>query len=239
MQQKTNQKLRELELSNAEKAGLLRTALLDRDNLTPELLEIMRAELLQRIREQIERVLQASSESRPQVLNDEAEDIAKTVMESQAALDATRKVSLAQICHSDGSSAFEPAVSEFRAKMSLSIASPPSVRQLSPFPLQHDRARVARKQSLSEVSASNAGTRDTTLGRLSQISNIFSRRRRASGVVSETLFSQPTSTVASSGPGVASSVPGMISALLVFPYYHVYCNLLVKMLFLLCANHVP
>ncbi|KAF2274166.1 uncharacterized protein EI97DRAFT_381842 [Westerdykella ornata] len=91
LQHKTNQKLRDLELANDEKSGLLRAALLDRDNLSPELLEIMRTELLQRVREQIERVVQATPETRAKVLEAEATEIAKTVMEAKAKLEGVKK----------------------------------------------------------------------------------------------------------------------------------------------------
>lgn len=91
LQQKLNQKLQDLELANDEKTSLLRVALLDRDNLTPELIEIMKAELLQRIKEQIEKVILAPPEFRTGVLETEATGIATTVMESQAALDNAKK----------------------------------------------------------------------------------------------------------------------------------------------------
>lgn len=91
LQHKLNQKLRDLELANDEKAGLLRAALLDRGNLTPELMELMKVELLQRIKEQVERVVSAPIETRPSILEAEATEIAKTVMQSQAALENAKK----------------------------------------------------------------------------------------------------------------------------------------------------
>ncbi|KAH7073667.1 hypothetical protein BKA63DRAFT_534101 [Paraphoma chrysanthemicola] len=81
LQQRTNEKLRDLELANEEKAGLLRAALLDRENLSPELLELKRAETLRQIREQIQAVVGAPPE------------IAETVLSSEAALEKAKKVS--------------------------------------------------------------------------------------------------------------------------------------------------
>jgi protein HOOK3 len=179
LQQRTNERIRELELSNEEKAGLLRAALLDRDNLTPELLELMRVELLQRVREQIERVVQATPETRPDVLETEATDIAKTVMESQAALDYAKKVSFPDSSPMEEYPAFESRVSTVRSR---------------------------RKGSISALPSSNAGAEPTALGKLSKISHAFRRRKRASEAFSETLFSQPsTSQAASSVLGVASN----------------------------------
>ncbi|KAF2118931.1 hypothetical protein BDV96DRAFT_568735 [Lophiotrema nucula] len=91
LQQKTNQKLRDLELAVEEKTGLLRTALLDRNNLNPELIELKKAETLYRIKEQIQGVVNAPSEARPKALDSTASDIADTVLQSQAALDIAKK----------------------------------------------------------------------------------------------------------------------------------------------------
>lgn len=203
LQQKTNQKLRELELRNEEKAGLLRAALLDRDNLTPELLELMRVELLQRVREQIERVVQATPETQPKVLDTEATDIAKTVMESQAALDYAKKVSYPDCSQPEEYSTPHSPIPTARSKRDQVISSSIPSRRIvngnaSESILQNPAARNA---SISGVSISSAGTEPTTLGKLSQISHVFRRRKRASGVLSETLFSQPsTSQVASFVP---------------------------------------
>lgn len=200
LQQKTNQRLRELELSNEEKAGLLRAALLDRDNLTPELLELMRVELLQRVREQIERVVHATPETQPKVLESEATDIAKTVMESQAALDYAKKVSSPDYSQNDQYSTSQTPISPIRSKRDHVIPSSISlpmgtINGNASEPLLHNLA--ARNASFSAMSISSAGTEPTTLGKLSQISQVFRRRKRVSGVLSETLFSQPSFQVAS------------------------------------------
>lgn len=91
LQQRTNQKLRDLELANEEKASLLRAALLDRENLSPELLELKRAETLQRIRNQIEFIIDAPVETQPDVLERTSVEIAQTILSSEAALDKAKK----------------------------------------------------------------------------------------------------------------------------------------------------
>ncbi|KAF2736886.1 hypothetical protein EJ04DRAFT_432166 [Polyplosphaeria fusca] len=96
VQQRTNQRLRDVELNNGEKTGLLRAALLDRENLSPELLALKNAELERLIREKIEGVLNAPAEARPKALDAESSDIAQRVIRSQAALDMAKKVSYKQ-----------------------------------------------------------------------------------------------------------------------------------------------
>ncbi|KAF2792154.1 hypothetical protein K505DRAFT_363171 [Melanomma pulvis-pyrius CBS 109.77] len=91
LQQKTNDRLRDLELSNDEKSSLLRTALLDYNNLSPALLELKNAETLKRIREQIQHVATAPSEAQPKVLEATASDIAATVQASHSALAIAKK----------------------------------------------------------------------------------------------------------------------------------------------------
>lgn len=91
LQQKTNQKLRDLELANEEKSSLLRAALLDRDNLSPELLALKRAETIQQMREMIDLVVKAPAEVQPKVLDTTSTEIAETVLSSEAALDKAKK----------------------------------------------------------------------------------------------------------------------------------------------------
>ncbi|EMD87332.1 hypothetical protein COCHEDRAFT_30835 [Bipolaris maydis C5] len=91
LQERTNDRLRELELANAEKSGLLRAALLDRDNLPPELLELKRVETIQQMREMIESVVKAPPETQPRVLDATSSEIAETVLSSEAALDKAKK----------------------------------------------------------------------------------------------------------------------------------------------------
>ncbi|KAF5848004.1 hypothetical protein GGP41_009324 [Bipolaris sorokiniana] len=91
LQERTNDRLRELELANAEKSGLLRSALLDRDNLPPELLELKRVETIQQMREMIESVVKAPPETQPRVLDATSSEIAETVLSSEAALDKAKK----------------------------------------------------------------------------------------------------------------------------------------------------
>ncbi|XPS68043.1 hypothetical protein M3J09_000339 [Ascochyta lentis] len=91
LQQRTNQKLRDLELANEEKASLLRAALLDREHLSPELLELRRAETLRQVRDQIQSVISAPAETQPNVLDTTSSEIAETVLSSEAALDKAKK----------------------------------------------------------------------------------------------------------------------------------------------------
>jgi protein HOOK3 len=198
LQQKANQKLRELELANEEKAGLLRAALLDRDNLTPELLELMRAELLNRIREQIERVIQEPSDTQPKVLESEANEIAKTVMESQAALDNVKKVSItqlqSQISKNDRTFAFGSPIHTIGSQ----LGHPASNTTLSPLKLGvSPKRRLKRNTSVSEMSAASAGPERASTSTWGRVSTLFGRRTRRTNesVISETLFSRPCSGV--------------------------------------------
>jgi protein HOOK3 len=170
LQQKTNQRLRELEFNNDEKTSLLRAALLDRDNLTPELLEIMRAELLQRVKGQIERVVQAPSETQPEVLDSEATEIAKIVMESQVALDDATKVSIPLLSCGDSGYSLDTFGSPREAKGSPLSAS----TLLSPsksFLISPKKACLAplRDLSMSQMSTTSTGTYFGTWDRLSQM----------------------------------------------------------------------
>src|SRR5688500_11703019 len=101
LQQKTNQRLRDLELANEEKASLLRAALLDRENLSPELLELKRAETIQYMRERIDAVIKAPSEVQSKALDTTSSEIAETVLSSEAALDKAKKVSTNQFSNPD------------------------------------------------------------------------------------------------------------------------------------------
>ncbi|CAN9401323.1 unnamed protein product [Alternaria alternata] len=91
LQERTNDRLRELELANAEKSGLLRAALLDRQNLPPELLELKRVETIRQIRERIESVIKAPPEVQPQTLDTTSTEIAETVLSAEAALEKAKK----------------------------------------------------------------------------------------------------------------------------------------------------
>ncbi|CAN9378555.1 unnamed protein product [Alternaria alternata] len=91
LQERTNDRLRELELANAEKSGLLRAALLDRQNLPPELLELKRVETIRQMRERIESVVKAPPEVQPQTLDTTSTEIAETVLSAEAALEKAKK----------------------------------------------------------------------------------------------------------------------------------------------------
>jgi protein HOOK3 len=165
LQQKTNERLRDLELANEEKAGLLRAALLDRENLSPELLELKRAETIRQIRQQIEDVIGAPPEVQPTALETTSSEIAETVLSSEAALEKAKKVSNTQISHTkSASSAFSSAVSTMilarqrdASFSATTLNSPGSPR----------RGHAGKNKSLSEMSSSTAGT--GTWGRMTQM----------------------------------------------------------------------
>lgn len=196
VQQKLNEKLRELELTNDEKSGLLRAALLDRDNLTPELMEIMKKELLNRVREQIERVVQAPSETRPQVLETEATDIARIVMESQAALDAAKKVSFAQFSRDKARSDVDSPPSTSSSTFGSSLPfTPPRKRNA-------DQAQVLELLNKPMLQRSNTEYNMLRGPKLSQISQLFNWKSDA-GLLTETVFAHHASPVASPKPNFA------------------------------------
>lgn len=176
LQQKTNERLRDLELANEEKAGLLRAALLDRENLSPELLELKRAETLRQVREQIEGVIAASPEVQPNVLDTTSTEIAETVLSSEAALEKAKKVSNKQISHGKSpSSAFDAAVSTMRSAQRLdpSLSAATLISPASP-----SKSHTGKNKSLSEMSSSTVGTGQSTWGRVAQI--LSPKRRKAS-----------------------------------------------------------
>jgi protein HOOK3 len=177
LQERTNDRLRELELANAEKAGLLRAALLDRENLPLELLELKRAETIQDMRERIESVLKAPAEAQPKVLDTTSLEIAETVLSSEAALDKAKKVSTQQISHTKSpSSAFEVAVSAMRRnRLEPSYTAATLVSPASP-----QKSCAGKNKSLSEISTSTVGTGQTTWDRITQL--ISPKRRRPSAI---------------------------------------------------------
>jgi protein HOOK3 len=189
LQERTNERLRELELANAEKAGLLRAALLDRDNLPAELLELKREETIRQMRERIETVIKAPAEVQPKVLDTTSSEIAETVLSSEAALDKAKKVSTRQISHSKSpSSAFDIAASTMRRHQlepsytAATLVSPAS----SP-----EKSHAWKNKSLSEMSASTAGTGQTTWGRIGQL--VSPKRRKESTVCGTEYFTTRTS----------------------------------------------
>jgi protein HOOK3 len=192
LQHKTNDRLRELELANEEKAGLLRAALLDRENLSPELLELKRAETLRQVREQIQTVIEAPPEAQPDVLDTTSTEIAGTVLSSEAALEKAKKVSTQQVSHDKSpSSAFDAAVSTMRSAQRLdpSLSAATLISPVSPL-----RGHTSKTKSFSEMSTSTAGTGQGTWGRVAQI---LSPKRRKESTNGSEYFS---------GCSVASSV---------------------------------
>jgi protein HOOK3 len=195
IQQKTNERLRDLELANEEKSGLLRAALLDRENLSPELLELKRAETLRQIREQIQAVVNAPSEVQPQALDATSSEIAQTVLSSEAALEKAKKVSNSQISPlKSPSSAFDAAVSTMRTAHSLepSLSTATLISSSSPL-----RVHSLKNKSFSEMSSSTAGTGHNTWGQMAQL---LSPKRRKESMACDSEYSSvlaPTECVAS------------------------------------------
>ena len=188
LQQKTNEKLKDLEMANEEKASLLRAALLDRDNPPPELLELKRAETLRYIREQIDSVIKAPAEVQPKVLDATSSEIAETLLSSEAALEKTKKVSINQISQDKSpSSAFDVAISTMRRRqLDPSFSTSTLMSPTSP-----ERGLFEKNKSLSEMSTSTAGTGQTTWRSMSRL--ISPRRKKESTVCSAEFFSTLTS----------------------------------------------
>lgn len=197
LQHNTNQKLRDLEIAVEEKTSLLRTALLDRDNLPAELLELKRAETLHHIRERIDAVIKAPAEVQPSVLDTTSSEIAETVLSSEAALDKAKKVSIKQFSHAkSSSSAFDPAVSTMkRYQLDPSFSASTLIPLASP-----SKSHVGKRQSLSDMSTSTVTTGQTSWKRMVQL--MSPTRRRESTRCSTEYFSALTSTacVASLSP---------------------------------------
>jgi hypothetical protein len=205
LQERTNDRLRELEVANAEKQGLLRAALLDRQNLPPELLELKRVETIREMRERIESVVKAPAEVQPQVLDTTSSEIAETVLSSEAALDKAKKVSNKQISHSKSpSSAFEAAITTMRKhQLEPSFTAATLVSPTSPH-----RNHLGKEKSLSDMSTSTAGTGQTTWGRMAQL---VSPKRRTKSTMCGTEYY----TMQSSNDCVASlSLAGRQSILI-------------------------
>jgi hypothetical protein len=182
-------------LSNEEKTGLLRAALLDRENLSPELLAVKNAEIERRIREQIERVLNAPPEARPKALDTESSDIAQRVIQSQAALDSVKKVSDRQF-----PSSYPPATSGIGIHTGAVVVA--NVTQC-PGPLTSGSRRNASQSSVSAISSAS-----WTAGRLK---GWFSRHKGVNSVseaVIEDRVEGPVgASLGSQAPGMSSRVP--------------------------------
>jgi protein HOOK3 len=189
LQQRTNQKLRDLELANEEKASLLRAALLDREHLSPELLELKRQETLQQVRDQIQLVINAPAEAQPNVLDTTSSEIAETVLSSEAALDKAKKVSISQHSHTKSpSSAFDVAASTMKTRQRLD---PLYSAATLISPASPEKGYSEKNESLSEVSTSTTGTGQTTWGRVTQL--ISPKRRPVAVRASTEFYSAPGS----------------------------------------------
>lgn len=180
LQERTNDRLRELELANAEKSGLLRAALLDRQNLPPELLELKRVETIRQMRERIESVIKAPPEVQPQTLDTTSTEIAETVLSAEAALEKAKKVSARQASHSKSSSAFDAAVSTMKRQLEPSFTATTLVSPTSPY-----KNHLSKDKSMSEMSTSTAGTGQTTWGRMAQL---VSPKRRTKSTMGGTEY---------------------------------------------------
>jgi protein HOOK3 len=189
LQQKTNERLRDLELANDEKASLLRAALLDREHLSPELLELKRAETLRQIREQIQAVVGAPPEVQPKAVEVTSSEIAESVLSAEAALEKAKKVSNSQTSHNKSpSSAFDAAISSMKSSRRLnpSLSAATLIMPASPT-----RNYVGKNKSLSEMSSSTAGTGQTTWGRVAQL--LSPKRKKESTPCGSEYFSTLTS----------------------------------------------
>jgi protein HOOK3 len=200
IQQNTNERLRDLELANEEKASLLRAALLDRENLPSELLELKRAETLRQIREQIQSVVTAPAELQPAVLDTTSTEIAETVLSSEAALDKAKKVSITQIPHvKSPSSAFDAVVLAMKTRQRLD----PSFSTMTLIESSPPRGHAGKSMSLSEVSTSTVAAGPGTWGRVTQL--LSPKRRNGSSLGDSPSFS----ALASNGCAASTNVRGL------------------------------
>jgi protein HOOK3 len=166
----------------------LRAALLDRENLSPELLELKRAETLRQVREQIQAVVNAPSEVQPQAIDATSSEIAQTVLSSEAALEKAKKVSKSQTPIKSPSSAFDAAISTMRTAHGLD-PSPSAATLISSNSSR--RVHTAKNQSFSEMSSSTAGTGQNTWGRVVQM---LSPKKRKGSTFGSEYFSVLAST---------------------------------------------
>lgn len=165
LQQKASQKIRELELAKDESRSLLLRALLDRENLSPELLQIKKEETLRRIREQIQGVINAPSEAQTKVLDVTSSDIADTLLQSEAALDVAKKVSKLQLPSDPGPSCAinQGSATDVYSDASLSRRYPrleasDSAATLVPAPCEGNGKAKVHMKSVSVVSTSTSYT---------------------------------------------------------------------------------
>ncbi len=155
--------MRDLELANREKASLLRAALLDRHNLPPELLELKRVETIRQMHERIDAVIKAPLEVQPKVLDTTSIEIAETVLSSEAALDQARKVSIRSMSYNKlPSSPFDAAVSSKRKKHRLESSLSASTLM---SPVSPRRYYIQKNRSVSDISTSTSGSRQTAWSR--------------------------------------------------------------------------
>ncbi|KAF2711002.1 hypothetical protein K504DRAFT_500940 [Pleomassaria siparia CBS 279.74] len=198
LQQKTNSRLRELELSNDERLGLLSTALLDLNNLSPALLEIKRAETLKRVREQVHRIATAPSEAQSRIADTTASEIAETVLASQTALDIAKKVSH-QHAPRNLTVSFDSLGSTLRPRSRLSASIYVPTMPSSVVFAASESSSYTKGKSSPEAPASSRSTGRTGWG---AVSKMFGKKKRDSGVVTETMFTQSTFCVASPALGM-------------------------------------
>ena len=120
-----------LETSLDEKSSLLRTALIDHDELPEGLIELRSAELLKEIREQIENVTSAPPDDRSKVLETTALYLAGRLERGQMAVEAAKKVGDLQLpqSHTRSASSSSFAWSATLKTPTLSISKSASHRQ--------------------------------------------------------------------------------------------------------------
>ncbi|KAJ4289720.1 hypothetical protein N0V90_011050 [Kalmusia sp. IMI 367209] len=170
LQQKTNQKLRDLEIARDEARSLLYASLTIRDGRSPELLQQLREAMLQQIREQIQGVIRAPSEAQPNVLEATSIEIADKLASSQAALDNVRKVSAHQLpsvsgLHNAadyGSARFGNNNLPFRSRMVVSESAATLVA--SPSKKKGVEKRHVSDNAVSEVHSTTSNRKMTSWG---------------------------------------------------------------------------
>ena len=136
-----------LETSLDEKSSLLRTALIDHDELPEGLIELRSAELLKEIREQIENVTSALPDDRSKVLETTASCLAERLERGQMAVEAAKKVGDLRLPQSNTRS-----TSSSSFAWSATLKTPPSSTSKS---ASHRRDSVMSSRPLSVFSATS------------------------------------------------------------------------------------
>ena len=141
-----------LETSLDEKSSLLRTALIDHDELPEGLIELRSAELLKEIREQIENVTSAPLDDRSKVLETTASCLAERLERGQMAVEAAKKVGDLRLPQSNTRSA-----SSSSFAWSATLKTPPSSTSKSAS-YRRDSVMSSRPLSVFSATSNSAST---------------------------------------------------------------------------------